>query len=86
MRTKILMSAAAAFLLSSVVTIPAAFGDTPGVAAERKAMKQNNPAVADKIISKYEAKDAKKQAHRAHKKAKVAARKAKAAAKASEAR
>ena len=82
MRNKILVSAAAAFILSSGAALPPALGATPGVAAAEKAARQNNPAVADDTISRYEAKDAKKQAHRAHKKAKVAHHKAKIAAKA----
>ena len=81
MRTQVLMTVAAAFVLSSVATPPSAFAASAAVKAEEKAAHQSNPAVADDTITKYAAKDAKKQAHKAHKKAKLAAKKAKAAAK-----
>ena len=84
MRHKILMAAAAAFILSSVATAPLVANAQPSPAQMKKAGEKKDPAVADAAIAKYEAKDAKKQAHKAHKKAKVAHHKAKVAAKKAE--
>ena len=77
MRHKILIAAAAAFLLSSV-------GMASGVAVAqikpselKKDSEKKEPAVADTAFSKDEAKAAKTQAHTARKKAKTAENKAK---------
>ncbi len=81
MRHKILMTAAAAFLVSSVALAGGvAFAQvTP---AQLKADgEKKDPAVADAAIAKDEAKVATKKAHTAKKKAHVASKKAKAAAK-----
>ena len=78
MRNKLLMAAAAAFVLSTVAAVA---GAAPSPDQMRKAGEVKSPAGADAAITKVEAKDAKKQAHRAHRKAKVAHHKARVAAK-----
>ena len=82
MRNKILMAAAAAFVLSSFGAAPLMANAQPSPAEMKKAGEKKDPAVADAAIAKYEAKDAKKQAHKAKRKAKVAHHKARIAAKA----
>ena len=84
MRNKILMTAAAAFLLSSVAAAPFVANAQVTPAQMKKDGEIKDAAKADAAVAKDEAKDAKKQAHKAHKKAKKAAHKAKTAAKKSE--
>jgi hypothetical protein len=84
MRNKILLTTAAAFLLSTVATAPIVAVAQPTPAQMKKAGEIKDPAKADAAISKIEAKDAKKQAHRAHKLAKRAHHKRKVAAKKAE--
>ncbi len=84
MRNKILMTAAAAFLLSSVAAAPFVASAQVTPAQMKKDGEIKDAAKADAAVAKDEAKDAKKQAHKAHKKAKKAAHKAKTAAKKSE--
>ena len=81
MRKKILMAAAAAFVLSSIAAAPFIANAQPTPGQMKKAGEIKDPAKADAAVAKIEAKDAKKQAHVAHKKAKVAHHKAKVAAK-----
>ncbi len=81
MRHKILMTAAAAFVLSSV-GLAASVAVAQVTPAQLKADgEKKDPAVADAAIAKDEAKEATKKAHVAKKKAHVAHKKAKAAAK-----
>ncbi len=81
MKNKILMTAAAAFLLSTVATAPVIAVAQPTPGQMKKAGEIKDPAKADAAVSKIEAKDAKKQAHRAHKLAKRAHHKRKVAVK-----
>ncbi len=84
MRNKILITAAAAFILSSVAAAPLVATAQVSPAQMKKDGEIKDAAKADAAISKDEAKDAKKQAHRAHKKAKLAHHKAKKAIKKAE--
>jgi hypothetical protein len=84
MRNKILMTAAAAFVLSSVSAAPIVATAQPTPAQMKNAGEIKDPAKADAAVSKIEAKDAKKQAHHAHKLAKRAHHKRKVAAKKAE--
>jgi hypothetical protein len=81
MRKKILMTAAAAFLLSTmtVATSPALAQVKPSEV--KKNSEHKDPAVADAADAKSEKKDAKKEAKVATKKAKTAEKKAKVASK-----
>ncbi len=80
MRTKILMTAAAAFILTSAVSAPIAANAYPSGAIRHDA-KAKDPVKSDAKMAKALAKDAKKSAKKAHKKAKLAAKKAEKAAK-----
>jgi hypothetical protein len=84
MRNKLLMTVAAAFVLSSVGAAGFVANAAPSPAEMKKAGEIKDPAKADAAIAKDEAKDAKKLAHKAHKKAKRAHHKAKVAAKKAE--
>lgn len=84
MRKKLLISVAAAFVLSSVGAAGFAAHAAPSASAMKKAGEIKDPAKADAAIAKDEAKDAKKLAHKAHKKAKRAHHKAKVAIKKAE--
>ncbi len=84
MRNKILMTAAAAFVLSSVAVAPYVATAAPSPAEMKKAAETKDPNAANAKVAKYEAKDAKKLAHKAKKKAKVAHHKAKVAEKKAE--
>ncbi len=80
MRKTILLTAAAAFLLSTAsVSAPALAQVKPSEV--KKNPEHKDPAVADAADAKSEKKDATKQAKTATKKAKVATKKAKTAAK-----
>ena len=81
MRNKILLTATAAFVLSTVAMAPYLASAQPSPAQMKRAGETKDPVAADAKIAKYEAKDAKKQAHKARKKAKIAHHKAKVAAK-----
>ena len=81
MRTKILVTAAAALLLTSVGMTPYVANAQPSPAQMKKDGEIKSPAAADAAVAKDEAKAAKSKAHVAHKKAKVAKKKAKVAAK-----
>ena len=84
MRNKILVTAAAAFLLTSVASAPLVAVAQPTPGQMKRAGEIKDPAKADAAISKIEAKDAKKQAHKAHKLAKRAKHKRKVAVKKAE--
>jgi hypothetical protein len=77
MRNKILIAAAAAFLMSGAVSAYAA----PSFPEVKKDDEKKSPEAAVTGLTKSEAKDAKKNAHAAKHKAKVAEDKAKTAAK-----
>ncbi len=81
MRTKILVTAAAAFVLSSLAAAPFVASAQPSPSAMKKAGEIKDPAAADAAVSKLEAKDARKKDRKARKSAKVAAKKAEVAAK-----
>ncbi len=80
MRNKILMTVAAAFVLS-VGAAPYVASAAVSPAEMKKAGEIKDPAAADAAVAKVEAKDAKKQSHKARKFAKVASHKAKVASK-----
>ena len=84
MRNKILLTAAAAFILSSVAAAPLVATAQVSPAQMKKDGEIKDPAKANAAVAKDEAKDAKKLAHKAHKKAKVAHHKAKIAKKKAE--
>jgi len=84
MRNKILLTAAAAFILSSVAAAPLVAIAQVSPSQMKKDGEIKDPAKANAAVAKDEAKDAKKLAHRAHKKAKVANHKAKVAKKKAE--
>ena len=84
MRKELLVTVAAAFVLSSVVAAPILANAQVSAAQMKKDGEIKDPAKADAAIAKDSAKDAKKQAHRAHKQARKAHHKAKLAAKKAE--
>jgi len=84
MRNKILVTAAAAFILSAVVAAPYVATAQVSPHQMKKDGEIKDPAKADAAVAKDEAKDAKKMAHKAHHKAKVAHHKAKVAIKKAE--
>jgi len=85
MRSKILVTVIAAFVLSSVAAAPYVASAQPTPTEMKKAGEIKNPAAADAAVSKIEAKDAKKHDLKARKMAKLAAHKAKVAAKGADA-
>ena len=72
MRNKILMTAAAAFILSSVSLAPQAVLAQPSPSEMRKAGEIKDPASADAAVAKDEATAAKSKARKAHSAAKKA--------------
>jgi hypothetical protein len=84
MRKELLVTVAAAFVLSSVAAAPFVANAQVSPAQMKKDGEIKDAAKADAAIAKDSAKDAKKQAHKAHKKAKRAHHKAKVAAKKAE--
>ena len=81
MRNKILITAAAAFLLSSVSLAPFVAYAQPTPGQMKRDGEIKDPAAADAAVAKDAAKDAKSKAHKAHHMAKKADDAAKDAAK-----